>query len=325
MQPEIDVFGAPSRRSGSCSRWPSSPRAIVGRRLQELGKPADWAYEMVFAALDRRPGRRARSTGSSSTATRSSDDLLGGLFGGSGLVWYGGAVGGAVGVLHLGLVARACSTLALLDLGAIRRWPSATRSGGSAASSPATATTARPATLPWAMAYPDGTVPTTEEVHPTPIYETLAMGLVAWAAVALARPLPARARCSRSTWSPRASSASSSSSCAATTSRGARPHRARSSRASRSAGRRHRPRRHRAPARRRDAQRHPARRQRSPQAREGRPRGRARAIGTSGSWAGQAVSTVGDALNIVALAVFALERGSGRPAPARCSPRGPWR
>jgi phosphatidylglycerol:prolipoprotein diacylglycerol transferase len=32
---------------------------------------------------------------------------------------------------------------------------------------------------PWAMAYPNGTVPTTEEVHPTPVYETLAMGLVA--------------------------------------------------------------------------------------------------------------------------------------------------
>ena len=29
---------------------------------------------------------------------------------------------------------------------------------------------------PWAMAYPDGTEPTTETVHPTPIYETLAMG-----------------------------------------------------------------------------------------------------------------------------------------------------
>ena len=30
------------------------------------------------------------------------------------------------------------------------------------------------------MAYPDGTVPTDETVHPTPIYETLAMGLGAW-------------------------------------------------------------------------------------------------------------------------------------------------
>jgi phosphatidylglycerol:prolipoprotein diacylglycerol transferase len=30
------------------------------------------------------------------------------------------------------------------------------------------------------MAYPDGTVPTDRTVHPTPIYETLAMGLGAW-------------------------------------------------------------------------------------------------------------------------------------------------
>ena len=37
--------------------------------------------------------------------------------------------------------------------------------------------------LPWAMDYPDGTVPTTDEVHPTPIYETFVMGiatLVLW-------------------------------------------------------------------------------------------------------------------------------------------------
>jgi phosphatidylglycerol:prolipoprotein diacylglycerol transferase len=30
------------------------------------------------------------------------------------------------------------------------------------------------------MSYPDGTVPTDRTVHPTPIYETLAMGLGAW-------------------------------------------------------------------------------------------------------------------------------------------------
>ena len=37
-----------------------------------------------------------------------------------------------------------------------------------------------PTDLPWGMAYPDGVVPTDEVVHPTPIYETLAMGLGAW-------------------------------------------------------------------------------------------------------------------------------------------------
>ena len=33
--------------------------------------------------------------------------------------------------------------------------------------------------LPWAMSYPDGTVPTTNEVHPTPVYETFVMGIAA--------------------------------------------------------------------------------------------------------------------------------------------------
>ena len=33
---------------------------------------------------------------------------------------------------------------------------------------------------PWAMAYPDGTLPTDVAVHPTPIYETLAMGLATY-------------------------------------------------------------------------------------------------------------------------------------------------
>ena len=43
---------SPCRPSGSCSRSGSSPPACWSReRLQELGKPVDWAYEMVFAAL----------------------------------------------------------------------------------------------------------------------------------------------------------------------------------------------------------------------------------------------------------------------------------
>jgi len=32
----------------------------------------------------------------------------------------------------------------------------------------------QPSDLPWAMAYPNGEVPTTVRVHPTPVYETLA-------------------------------------------------------------------------------------------------------------------------------------------------------
>src|SRR5271154_6442772 len=37
-----------------------------------------------------------------------------------------------------------------------------------------------PSTLPWAMSFPNGVVPTMQRVHPTPIYEFLAAGLIAW-------------------------------------------------------------------------------------------------------------------------------------------------
>ena len=33
---------------------------------------------------------------------------------------------------------------------------------------------------PWAMSYPDGTVPTHQTVHPTPVYESVAMGFGAY-------------------------------------------------------------------------------------------------------------------------------------------------
>src|SRR3984957_15672033 len=37
-----------------------------------------------------------------------------------------------------------------------------------------------PTTLPWGMSFPNGIVPTTEKVHPTPIYEFLAAVVIFW-------------------------------------------------------------------------------------------------------------------------------------------------
>ncbi len=37
-----------------------------------------------------------------------------------------------------------------------------------------------PTSLPWGMSFPNGVVPTTERVHPTPIYELIAWMLIAW-------------------------------------------------------------------------------------------------------------------------------------------------
>jgi phosphatidylglycerol:prolipoprotein diacylglycerol transferase len=45
----------------------------------------------------------------------------------------------------------------------------------------------KPTSVPWAMAFPNGVVPTTVPVHPTPLYEALAAVLIAAILWALAR------------------------------------------------------------------------------------------------------------------------------------------
>ena len=151
--------------------------ALVARRFAELGKPTDWAYEMVFAALAGGViGSRLYYLVENYDKVR--DDLLANLFSGSGLVWYGGAIGGAIAVVIWAWY-RGFLGLALLDLSApalalgyaIGRCGCQLSGDGDYG---------KAWDGPWAMSYPDGTVPTDDKVHPTPIYETLAMGLGAY-------------------------------------------------------------------------------------------------------------------------------------------------
>jgi phosphatidylglycerol:prolipoprotein diacylglycerol transferase len=150
---------------------------LVGVRLRELGRPVDWAYEMAFAALlGGVVGSRLYFLVENWSTV--SDDLLGNVFSGSGLVWYGGAIGGALAVAawawyrgFLGLVLLDVAAPALALGYAVGRVGCQLSGDGDYG---------RAWDGPWAMAYPDGTVPTTEEVHPTPVYEALAMGLGAW-------------------------------------------------------------------------------------------------------------------------------------------------
>jgi phosphatidylglycerol:prolipoprotein diacylglycerol transferase len=151
--------------------------AVIARRLKELDKPVDWAYEMLFAAL------AGGLVGSRlwyllGHTSQFSDDPLGSTFGGTGLVWYGGAIGGAVFVVAWAW-RRQFLTIAMLDLCAV---PLALgyAIGRIGCQVSGDGDYGEPSDLPWAMAYPDGTVPTDEKVHPTPIYETLTMGLVAY-------------------------------------------------------------------------------------------------------------------------------------------------
>jgi phosphatidylglycerol---prolipoprotein diacylglyceryl transferase len=179
VQPEIQVLGLSIKTFGVMFALGFlGAGAVLARRLREQDRPVDWAYEMIFFALiGGLVGSRLYYLIQHPDQFR--EDPLGSTFGGTGLVWYGGAIGGAVavvlwarrrGMLHLGLLDLCAVPLALgYAIGRIGCQVSGDGDYG------------QPSDVPWAMAYPDGTVPTTEKVHPTPIYETLAMGLIAWA------------------------------------------------------------------------------------------------------------------------------------------------
>ena len=178
MRPEIDLLGLPLKTFGLCFALGFvAAGAIIQRRLSELGRPVDDAYEIVFAALGGGlVGARLYyvvfNTG------ELADDPLGTLFGGSGLVWYGGALGGALGVV-LWARWRGMLNRQLLDMCAIPL-ASGYAIGRIGCQLSGDGDYGKPWDGPFAMSYPNGTVPTDVTVHPTPIYETLTMLTVAW-------------------------------------------------------------------------------------------------------------------------------------------------
>ena len=150
MQPEIDIGPITLQTFGLCFALGFIAAGVVlTKRFGELGKPVDWAYEMVFAALVggivgakldyviQHPGEP--------------------FFSGSGLVWFGGAIGGAIGVIAWArwrklAVWEVCDIAAVpLALGyAIGRIGCQLAGDGDYGI---------PWDGPWAMSYPDGTVP----------------------------------------------------------------------------------------------------------------------------------------------------------------------
>ncbi len=177
VQPEIEIGPLTVQTFGICFALAFVASGIVAaRRFRELGKPVDYAYEATFAAL---VGGivGARVDFIAQNWDQVSGDPIGNIFSGSGLVFFGGLAGGAVGVL-LWAWWRNMLSLTLLDLaapavaigyavGRVGCQVSGDGDYGQAWGGP------------WAMAYPDGTKPIDTPVHPTPIYESVTMGLVA--------------------------------------------------------------------------------------------------------------------------------------------------
>ena len=180
MKPEIEILGISIKTFGvAFALGFLACGGLVARRLRELHRPVDWSYEIVFAAL---VGGvvGARGYYLVENYERVKHDLVGSIFSGSGLVWYGGAIGGAIAViawmrwrkvLNLQTLDMCATALALgYAIGRIGCQVSGDGDYGIRSS------------VPWAMGYPHGTVPTPPgvRVQPTPIYETVAMCLVAY-------------------------------------------------------------------------------------------------------------------------------------------------
>ena len=94
------------------------------------------------------------------------------LFSQTGLAWFGGFIGGFIALFFLArhyklpmlLMCDICSPAAAMGYGFGRIGCLLSGDGDYGT----------PTSLPWGMSFPNGIVPTTEHVHPTPIYEFLA-------------------------------------------------------------------------------------------------------------------------------------------------------
>ena len=145
---------------------------VLARELRRRGLDPGLAYPLVLA------GTLAGFVGAKLYyLAENAGSLTAHDLGGSGFTWFGGLIAGAAAVawvarrhqLPLAVVA-GMSPIPLALAYGIGRLGCLLAGDG---------TYGIPSDLPWAMSFPDGTVPTTERVHPTPLYEALAAFAVA--------------------------------------------------------------------------------------------------------------------------------------------------
>jgi phosphatidylglycerol:prolipoprotein diacylglycerol transferase len=144
---------------------------VVRSEVQRLGYDVVLAYDLLlYAYVGGWVGARLLLIPTGWQYFKQSP--VGFLLSGSGWVWYGGVIGGALAAwllahrrrLSLLLLADIAAPALAVGLGIGRIGCQLSGDGDYGVATD----------LPWGMSYPNGVVPTLERVHPAPIYEMLA-------------------------------------------------------------------------------------------------------------------------------------------------------
>lgn len=168
MQPILfEIFGFPINSYGVSKALAAIAAGyLLGREFRRLGWDPERAWNMVMAATV-----LGFVGGKLYYLAERAGHLMPHDFGGSGFTWYGGLIAGVLTVtvmarrykLPLGQFAGiAAAPLSLAyGIGRIGCFLSGDGTYGG------------PSDLPWAMAFPNGTMPTLVQVHPTALYEAV--------------------------------------------------------------------------------------------------------------------------------------------------------
>lgn len=144
---------------------------MIARELRRRGLDANPALTLTMAGLIGGFGGAKLYYLAENAGSLTIHDL-----GGTGFTWYGGLLGGAAAVIVVSRRAR----LPLPLVAGVTAAPLAFAYGVGRLGCllAGDGTYGVPSDLPWAMSFPNGTVPTLERVHPAPLYEALAAFLV---------------------------------------------------------------------------------------------------------------------------------------------------
>jgi phosphatidylglycerol:prolipoprotein diacylglycerol transferase len=158
---DISSYGASKALAALVAGW------LLAHLLRRAGRDPELAWPLTIAGLAGGfAGAKLYYLAEHAGSLTAHD------FGTMGFTWYGGLIGGAATVAVVARVKR----LPLRELAGLVPVPLSVAYGIGRLGCllAGDGTYGGPTDLPWAMSFPHGMVPTTQAVHPTPLYEAIA-------------------------------------------------------------------------------------------------------------------------------------------------------